>query len=107
MDLTLQIKNELTNNFASMISGKTSRYNSSVLMIECEICGEKNVPLESHHINFQKDCDENKRVKNKKHVEKDSKANLAVICEKCHNKIHSNELEVNKKIYSSKGVKIQ
>jgi DNA mismatch repair protein MutS len=106
MDLTLQIKNELTNNFTSMISGKTSRYNSSVLMMECEICHEKNVDLESHHINFQKNCDENKRVKNKKHIQKDSKANLAVICEECHNKIHSNEIELNKKIKTSKGVKI-
>jgi len=106
MDLTLQIKNELTNNFSSMISGKTSRYNSSVLMMECEFCKKKNVPLESHHINFQKDCDDNKRVTNKKHIQKDSKANLAVICEECHNKIHSNEIEINKKIKTSKGVKI-
>jgi DNA mismatch repair protein MutS len=106
MDLTLQIKNELTNNFSSMISGKTSRYNSSVLMMECEICKKKNVPLESHHINFQRDCDENKRVKNKKHIGKDSKANLTVICEECHDKIHSNEIEINKKIKTSKGVKI-
>ena len=106
MDLTLQIKNELTNNFSSMISGKTSRYNSSILMMECEICQQKNVPLESHHINFQRDCDENKRVINKKHIQKDSKANLTVICEECHNKIHSNEIEINKKIKTSKGVKI-
>lgn len=107
MDLTLQIKNELTNNFSTMISGKTSRYNSTVLMLECEICHEKNVDLESHHINFQRDCDENKRVKNKKHIQKDSKANLAVICEDCHDKIHSNEIELNKKIKTSKGVMIK
>ena len=106
MELTLQIKNELTNNFATMISGKTSRYNSAVLMIECEICHKNNVSLESHHINFQKDCDENKRVNNKKHIGKDDKANLAVICEDCHNKIHTNEIEINKKVKTSKGVKI-
>jgi len=106
MELTLSIKNELTNNFATMISGKTSRYNSSVLILECEICKKNNVNLESHHINFQKDCDENKRVKNKKHIQKDSKANLAVICEECHNKIHSNEIEINKKVKTSKGVEL-
>ena len=87
------------------------KHNSNCLcrdcISECEICGDKNVPLESHHINFQKDCDENKRVKNKKHVEKDSKANLAVICEKCHNKIHREGGNIeHKKVRTSKGIKI-
>ena len=33
---TLDIKNELTNNFSSLISGKKSRYNSDIFVYKCE-----------------------------------------------------------------------
>lgn len=112
MDLTIKIKNELTNNFDTMISGKTSRYNSNLYMYKCELCSKNNVrgdklPLETHHINFQKDYENNKTDKeNKEHIIKNSLANLIVICDDCHNKIHSGEVKVEQKIITSKGKKL-
>ena len=60
IDLTLKVKNELQNTFDTMISGKTSRYNSEVFVYKCQICDKNTIkgdvlPLETHHINFQKD----------------------------------------------------
>jgi DNA mismatch repair protein MutS len=114
IDLTLKIKNELTNTFDTMISGKTSRYNSDKYVYKCELC-EKNtikgdvLPLETHHINFQQDCSEGKNSKvlkkDKEHILKNSKANLVVICDDCHNKIHSGEMKITHTVMTSKGKK--
>ena len=114
IDLTLKIKNELTHTFDTMISGKTSRYNSDKYVYKCELC-EKNtikgdvLPLETHHINFQKDCSEGKNSKvvkkDKEHILKNSKANLVVICDDCHNKIHSGEIKITHTVMTSKGKK--
>ena len=112
MDLTVKIKNELTNNFDTMISGKTSRYNSNLYVYKCELCSKNNVrgdklPLETHHINFQKDYKNNITDKeDKEHIIKNSLANLIVICDDCHNKIHSGEVKVEQKIITSKGKKL-
>jgi DNA mismatch repair protein MutS len=98
-----------------MISGKKSRYNSEVYVYKCQLC-EKNtikgdvLPLETHHINFQKDCTEGKNSKvnkeNKDHILKNSSANLIVICDDCHNKIHDGEINIKGTVMTSKGKKI-
>ena len=116
IDLTLKIKNELTSTFDSMISGKTSRYNSNKYVYKCEICLKNDVngdklPLETHHINFQKDCEKGKNGKvlteGKEHILKNSSSNLIVICDDCHNKIHHDELEIEGIIMTSKGKQIK
>jgi DNA mismatch repair protein MutS len=112
MEMTNKIKNELTKSFDTMISGKTSRYNSSVYVYKCELCGLNDVNsdisprslLESHHINEQKDC-ENGFSKNKPHIAKNSKANLIVICEKCHDKVHNKEINIEGYVMTSSGKK--
>lgn len=115
IDLTLKIKNELTNTFDTMISGKKSRYNSEVYVYKCQICEKNNIkgdilPLETHHINFQKDCTEGKNSKvnkeNKEHILKNSSSNLIVICDDCHHKIHNGELNIKGTVMTSKGKKI-
>lgn len=109
VDTANKIKNELLESYDSMISGKTSRYNSDIVVSECEICHKKdkksNMILETHHINHQKDC-ENGVVKNKKHLKKNDKGNLIVICQKCHDKIHNNEINVGEKKMTSKGKRL-
>ena len=40
----------------------------------------------------------------KKHLLKDDKANLIVLCDKCHDKIHNNEISINSLIKSTIGV---
>jgi 5-methylcytosine-specific restriction endonuclease McrA len=101
IDLAIKFRNKLTNTYAGLTSGKKSRYNSNVLVDECKICGGKE-NLESHHINFQKDC-ENGLVKNKPHLAKNSEANLIVLCETCHDNIHNGTLILDKYVMSSNG----
>lgn len=107
IDNAVNIKNELLKNYDSLISGKTSKYNSDVYVYECNICHTKDnvklTNLETHHINFQRNCDENNVVKDKKHIKKNDKSNLIVLCQECHDKIHSNELKLNGYIKTSNG----
>ena len=81
---------------------KHSNYNKDVFMFECHICKSKN-HLESHHINFQKDCDDVKVIK-KPHIKKNAKYNLVILCSKCHDKIDRNEIIVKGWIKTSSGV---
>ena len=81
---------------------KKSNYNKDVFMFECHICKSKN-NLESHHINFQKDCDDVK-VKEKPHIKKNAKYNLVILCSKCHDKIDRNEIIVKGWIKTSNGI---
>ena len=111
IDMALDIKNELLESHNSMISGKTSRYNSEILIYQCQLCGEKEKKgkisnLETHHINFQKDCIDG-FVKNKPHIKKNDKSNLVVLCNECHDKIHSEEIKITGTIMSSSGKKIK
>ena len=83
---------------------KKSNYCKDLLMIECHICQTKN-KLETHHINFQKDCDEVK-VKSKPHIKKNKPYNLVVLCSKCHDKIDRNDIVVNGWVQTSDSIKL-
>jgi DNA mismatch repair protein MutS len=69
-------------------SDNVSRYNSKLYKNECAICKIKpklnEKPLETHHINFQKNCDEKGFINNKKYLHKNHKSNLVILCNKCH-----------------------
>lgn len=104
---TLDIKNELTNNFSSLISGKKSRYNSELYVYKCENCGRTAEDgemefLQTHHINFQSKCKDGFSIE-KPHLKMNSAANLVVICEKCHNDLHNNKIDIKGKVSTSKG----
>ena len=96
---TKELENEYDNYHV-----KKSNYNKDLLMLECHLCHCKN-HLESHHINFQKDCDEVK-VKNKPHIKRHAKYNLVILCSKCHDKIDRNEIIVNGWIKTSNGIEL-
>ena len=75
------------------------------------MCGKKNsnknpTPLETHHINQQKDCDDDGFVKDKSHIKKNQIFNLMVICQECHDKIHAGKLNVEGIKMTSSGKKI-
>jgi len=57
------------------------------------ICKPKpgNIPLDTHHINEQKNCDSNGFV-NEKHFHKNKLYNLVSLCKPCHLKIDTGEL---------------
>ena len=68
-------------------------------MDKCQICNHQvkrnEIPLETHHIMFQKDFI-NGINQNKYHIQKNHKANLVVLCYKCHDKIDSNNLIIKR-----------
>jgi len=81
----------------NIIEPKTSNYNNDLYMSECQICNYKpninEIPLETHHIIFQKDFKNNINY-DKYHISnKNNKYNLICICNKCHVLLH------NKKIF--------
>lgn len=78
-------------------SHKATTYNSGKLKGKCEKCGEK-MGDEIHHLQQQKNANDDGFIGSfhKNHV-----ANLMVLCEKCHNGMHTkekaNEINVRKK----------
>jgi DNA mismatch repair protein MutS len=95
LKVTNEIKTEMFPQY--MVGDKKSKYNSNLWINECQICEYKpkndyDKPLETHHINFQKDCDKNGFLLAKPHIHKNHKSNLCVLCYKCHDKIDTNEI---------------
>ena len=77
-------------------------------MDKCAVCGTKGSDknkLITHHINFQKDC-ENGVVKGKPYINKNDEINLVCICEECHDKVHHGNLVIEGKTYTSDGYKL-
>ena len=90
-----------------LVNDKKSLYNKDIYMDSCYICNSED-KLEAHHINFQKDFKQtvNGLINDKKkHLLKDDKANLVVLCGNCHDKLHNNEFEIKGLTKTSKGVK--
>lgn len=109
----IELKNNLLEKSGintKLLSDKKSLYNKEIYMDCCTICGGQE-KLESHHINMQKDFIDNndgrgKINKNKKHIVKDSKANLIVLCSKCHDNLHSGNFTISGLVKSSNGIKV-
>ena len=73
---------------------KQSHYNKNFYLVECYICKSKE-NLETHHIIFQKDFDENDININKFYLQKNDKNNLVCLCRVCHDKVDRNEIIIN------------
>jgi DNA mismatch repair protein MutS len=80
-----------------------SSWNTSIIRRRCEECGASEVAnLEVHHI-------KERRVANKHGLLQDGSsvhaaANLAVLCDSCHDKHHAGTLEVGPRIQTSDGI---
>ena len=96
-DIMSKIKKEVLNT-----NIKFSKYNKKILMDCCEYCGSK-VNLNTHHIHFQKDCENGFSNKNSS-IKKNGINNLIVLCEECHQKLHNNEINIKTKILTSEGI---
>ena len=83
---------------------KQSRYNSKLVVNKCSICGSNANLLETHHIKEQHTADANNMIdtRHKNHI-----SNLVVLCNKCHDKVHSNQIQVEDYVQTSQGVKLQ
>lgn len=85
------------------LSQKPTHYNSLKIKDICEICKEC-IADEIHHLNEQKNANDQGFIGS---FHKNHKANLVSICEKCHDKIHSNPISNDlKKKKTTKGYKI-
>ena len=75
----------------------TNNYNKKKITNHCETCGyiptKNSVPLDTHHIEEQKNCDEHGFVNNK-HYHKNKRFNLVSLCKNCHLKIDTGELVI-------------
>lgn len=86
----------------SMLSLKSSHFNSKKVMNICEKCN-KNVGKEVHHLQHQNEANENGIInKDGKVFHKNNVANLITLCEDCHNEIHKKNVQ-HKKVKTSKG----
>ena len=86
----------------SMLSLKSSHFNSQKVMNLCEKCN-KNIGKEVHHLQHQNEANENGIInKDGKVFHKNNVANLITLCEDCHNEIHKKNVQ-HKKVKTSKG----
>ena len=84
-----------------MVSHRVSRYNSQLVVDICTLCGNKADHV--HHIKFQKEADKEGFIGP---IHKNSKANLAPVCQECHHKIHSGEINLEGYKLTNQGIKL-
>lgn len=98
---TLDILNEYNNSQEI----KQSKYNDKVYLECCEICKSKD-NLETHHIIWQKDFNNDNINMNKFHLQKNDPSNLIILCMECHDKVDRNEIIINGWVNTSNGKKL-
>jgi len=98
-----EIKTPNQKDAQSIIQTKQSRYNASVYVDHCALCGSRK-NLETHHISFQCTADDKGFIG---HFHKHSKHNLVVVCKKCHRGIHRRRIIVSGYQQTTRGVKLK
>jgi len=93
LDLAYSIRNKYYPDSRGELSNPHSVYNTDKIRGLCEVCGEK-MGEETHHLSPQKDADVNGYIGT---FHKNHKANLVSVCEKCHDKLHSEKKTLVKK----------
>jgi DNA mismatch repair protein MutS len=95
------------NELELLLKNKKSNYNKSLYMTKCELCD--NQADETHHINHQKNENENKNIK---HFHKNNKGNLVNLCSLHHKLLHNTKCKETKEedlikwIHTSQGMKL-
>lgn len=91
---------------SSLLSLKTSHYNSKKLVSLCEKCG-KNMGTEVHHLQHQNDANDDGIIQSSDNVfHKNKLANLMTLCESCHNNFHKTDVK-HKRVKTTKGIQIR
>ena len=89
----------------SMLSLKSSHFNSKKILNLCELCG-KNVAQETHHLQHQQEANDNGIIQKDGTIfHKNNLANLVSLCEKCHTEFHKKNVQ-HKKVKTDKGYKL-
>jgi DNA mismatch repair protein MutS len=91
---------------ASLLSLKTSHFNSKKIMSLCEKCG-KNMGTEVHHLQHQNDANNDGIIESADNVfHKNKLANLMTLCESCHTDFHKKDVK-HKRVKTTKGIQIR
>ncbi len=91
---------------SSLLSLKTSHYNSKKIVSLCEKCG-KNMGTEVHHLQHQNDANDDGIIQSADNVfHKNKLANLMTLCESCHTDFHKKDVK-HKRVKTTKGVQIR
>jgi DNA mismatch repair protein MutS len=86
----------------SILSLKTSTYNSKKVVNLCEKCN-KNPGKEVHHLQYQKTANDVGMIISEDSIfHKNNLANLMTLCESCHDEIHKKDKKL-KRVKTSKG----
>jgi DNA mismatch repair protein MutS len=80
-----------------------SSWNSGIIKYKCEICGKTDFStLEVHHIMERQNANKTGHLADNSNVH--SQANLAVVCDKCHDAIHGGTLTIGPMVQTSDGM---
>ena len=100
------IRNKYCPEQGSLLSLKTSHYNSKKIVNMCEKCGIK-PGKEVHHLHHQSEANNDGIIINCDGIfHKNNLANLMTLCESCHDTIHKNSKKGTKRTKTTKGYKI-
>ena len=105
IDLAFEIRNKYYPVTQGGLSQPTTRYNAKKIRGFCEIC-KTELGTEIHHLMPQQSADENGFIRT---FHKNHPANLASVCEKCHDKLHgesTKDVNVTVRKKTTKGPKI-
>ena len=105
LDAAYEIRMKYHPEESSILSLKTSRYNSKKIVGMCEKCGKPG--KEVHHLQYQKDANSNGLIINSDGIlYKNTLANLLTLCESCHDNIHKKNVKL-KKVKTTKGIELK
>ena len=80
-----------------------SSWNSAIQKVKCELCGKtESATLEVHHIRERHTANKHDLLNDNSKM--NSQANLAVLCDECHDKVHAGTLDVGPMIQTSDGM---
>ena len=107
LDAAYEIRMKYNPQGASLLSLKTSRYNSKKIVSMCEMCG-KNMGTEVHHLQHQVYANEKGFISNDDSVfHKNNLANLMTLCDICHNNEHKTAKKGEKRVKTTKGSQLK
>jgi ribosomal protein L44E len=95
-----------------VVKPKPSRYNRNVIVDVCKVCGQN--ATETHHIRYQKDAIDGKvnvssdddSVSTSGSVGLHQVSNLVPLCEECHQKEHTGEIQIKGYVQTTDGVEL-
>jgi DNA mismatch repair protein MutS len=107
LELANSIRMKYNPDSGSILSLKTSRYNSKKIVGLCEKCG-KEMGTEVHHLEHQQVANEDGFIKTVDgSFHKNHTGNLVTVCEKCHHDFHDKKSEkAKKKVKTTKGLRL-